>query len=200
MQILCVSQAVSTISRANLQAMKALGRSDVTLKLELIKKPIFLLFLFASMRYGVVALAASMSLYSIVATSFNMFPNKKLMKYSFKEQLEDILHLYIWKELEKIFVANQKERVIFVSVPLLFEAKWQKRFDKIIFISADKKLRLERLIKRNNYSPEYAQMRIQAQDEEENKIKRSDFVVYNNSDFSNLEVQVKDILNKLISC
>ena len=91
LQILCISQSASTISRANIQAIKALGRSDVTLKLELVKKPIFILFLLLSIHLGVVAIAISMSLYSVVATALNMLPNKKLMSYSFFEQICDIL-------------------------------------------------------------------------------------------------------------
>ena len=91
MQILCVSQAMSTISKSNIQAMKALGRSDVTLKLEFIKKPIYFIMLILSIKYGVLAIAISMMLYSIIGTIINMQPNKKLLKYSLKEQIIDLL-------------------------------------------------------------------------------------------------------------
>ena len=90
MQILCVSQALNTISRANLQAMKALGRSDVTLKLEFIKKPVYLVMLLISIEYGVHAIAVSMMIYSFLGTGINMMPNLSLLNYSIKEQLLDL--------------------------------------------------------------------------------------------------------------
>lgn len=90
MQLLCVSQALSTISRANIQAIKALGRSDVTLKLEFIKKPIYLIILIIAIQHSVLAVAISMVIYSIVGTMVNMQPNKKLLGYKITEQLIDL--------------------------------------------------------------------------------------------------------------
>ena len=113
--------------------------------------------------------------------------------------LENILHRVIWEKLEEIFKLYSDKNVIFVSVPQLFEAGWEKRFDKIVFVSADVNTRLMRLIKRNNYTKEYAQKRIDAQQSEDIKIKKSDFVVFNNSDFSNLKNQITDILNKIVN-
>lgn len=91
MQIMCVGYMVSSVSTANLQAIKALGRSDVTLKLELYKKPIFILMLVVSVKISVLALAISMPLYSLYAAYVNMSPNKKLMGYGFKEQIRDYM-------------------------------------------------------------------------------------------------------------
>jgi hypothetical protein len=73
-----------------MQAIKASGRSDVLLKLELIKKPVYLVFLFASIRISVLAVAITMAMYSISAVFMNMFPNKKIINYSYGEQLRDI--------------------------------------------------------------------------------------------------------------
>ena len=116
-----------------------------------------------------------------------------------KEKLENILHKKILEKINFYEKENQNEDFIFVSVPLLFEANWQKYFDKIIFISADENIRLSRLIKRNNLTKEQALSRINSQDKEENKIKKSDFVIYNNSDLISLKNQVNTVLNKLIS-
>lgn len=77
MQCLCISGAFGSINTANMQAIKASGRSDVLLKLELIKKPVYLVFLFASIRISVLAVAITMAMYSISAVFMNMFPNKK---------------------------------------------------------------------------------------------------------------------------
>lgn len=91
MQIMCVGYMVSSVSTANLQAIKALGRSDVILKLELYKKPVFILMLVVAVKISVLALAISMPLYSLYAAYVNMSPNKKIMGYGFLSQLKDYM-------------------------------------------------------------------------------------------------------------
>lgn len=114
-----------------------------------------------------------------------------------KQKLEAILHSKIFENIQKFFDENVSEKMVFVSVPLLFETKQEKIFDKIIFVSADEKIRLKRLIERNNYTEEYAIRRINSQSNEQEKIKKSDFVIYNNSDLEALKVQIDSILNSL---
>ncbi len=114
-----------------------------------------------------------------------------------RAKLEKILHPKINEKVNEFLAQNNSEKLIFVSVPLLFETGIENQFDKIIFVSADEDIRLNRLIARNNYSREYAQVRIDSQAKEEEKIKKSDYVIYNNSDFINLRSQVKTILNRL---
>lgn len=114
-----------------------------------------------------------------------------------KQKLEYILHRKIYEKVEDFFNENYSEKLVFVAIPLLFETNQEKTFDKRIFISADEKLRMKRLIERNNYSEEYAKKRIDSQAGEEEKIKKSDFVIYNNSDLKSLKQQVEDILNSL---
>lgn len=118
-----------------------------------------------------------------------------------KQILEGILHKKIYEKLEAFYEKNKDEKLVFISIPLLFEAKQEDKFDKIVFISANEELRLKRLIERNNYDIEYAKKRISAQEKEQIKIEKSDFVIYNNSDLSNLKNQIKKVLHQLIlSC
>ena len=79
------------IQTANQQAIKALGRSDITLKLEVVKKLFGVVLLLTVMRFGVFAIAASNILYSFVVLIMNSSPNMKLMNYSLKEQIVDII-------------------------------------------------------------------------------------------------------------
>ena len=109
--------------------------------------------------------------------------------------LESIIHPKVKQELEKIFLMNYN--LVFVSVPQLFESGFDILFDKIIYITADENVRLNRLIKRNSYTLEEAQKRINAQ-EEGQKREKADFIIENNSDFSNLESQVEKILSILV--
>ena len=116
-----------------------------------------------------------------------------------KLKLEEILHKRIFNKVEDFFKENANRDIVFVSIPLLFETNQQDIFDKIIFVSADVDVRVDRLIKRNGYTKEYALTRINAQDDELSKIQKSDFVIFNNSNFINLQNQVRSILEKLIN-
>lgn len=113
--------------------------------------------------------------------------------------LEAILHKRINEEIEKFINENSNEEIIFVSMPLLFETNQEKNFDKILFVSANEDIRLDRLINRNNYSKEYAEIRIKSQGREEEKIKKSDYVIYNNSDFESLKKQIIDNISYIKS-
>ena len=114
-----------------------------------------------------------------------------------RSKLEAILHPKINEKVNEFLVQNSSEKLIFVSVPLLFEAGVEGNFDKIIFVSADEDVRLKRLMERNNYSKKYAKIRIAAQAKEDEKIKKSDYIIYNNSDFINLRNQVNNIVKQL---
>lgn len=116
-----------------------------------------------------------------------------------KAVLENILHKRIFNKVNEFFKENKNEKIVFVSIPLLFESKQEKTFDKIIFISADENLRLQRLIKRNSFSEEYAKVRINSQEKENDKIKKSDYVIYNNSDLKNLRNQIEYVIKNIIN-
>lgn len=122
-----------------------------------------------------------------------VFDNKEKLK-----ELESILHKEISNKINAFFEENKKEKIVFVSAALLFESGFYKDYDKVIFVSAKEEIRLKRLITRNNYTIEYAKKRISSQDAEEQKIKKSDFVIENNSDLQSLKKQVEIILEKLI--
>lgn len=113
--------------------------------------------------------------------------------------LEGILHKRITAKVIDFFNQNEKEKVVFVAVPLLFETHQEGLFDKIIFVSADEDVRLKRLMERNNYSKKYAQTRIASQLPETEKILKSDYVIYNNADFISLRNNVNSVLKKLMS-
>ena len=139
-----------------------------------------------------------------ILDDLNHISREKLGKVVFsdnlkRKKLENILHKRINERVQQFFIENRTEEIVFVSIPLLFETNQQNDYNKIIFISADEDIRLKRLMARNNYSIEYAKKRIESQQNEVEKIKKSDFVIYNNSDLVNLENQVKNILKKLIS-
>lgn len=95
LQISCFVFAFMPIHTANLQAVKALGRSDIFLKLEVIKKIIGLLALIVSIRYGVLAIAMSSLLNTLISSVINAIPNKKLLNYGLLEQIMDMFGAFI---------------------------------------------------------------------------------------------------------
>ncbi len=78
------------IHTSNLQAINALGRSDIFLKLEIIKKIIGLSILAVTVFYGVCAIALGSVLAGIIGSFVNAYPNTKLLNYSYIEQWKDI--------------------------------------------------------------------------------------------------------------
>lgn len=90
LQIFCLSYALVPIHTANLQAINAMGRSDIFLKLEMIKKTVGLIILGISLPLGVYAIAIGQLFSGIISTFINAYPNKKLLNYSYKDQLRDI--------------------------------------------------------------------------------------------------------------
>ncbi len=95
LQISCFTYALRPIHTANLQAIKAMGRSDIFLKLEIIKKVIGIIVLLLSMRHGVLAIAISGMITTILSSVINAWPNKKLIGYSYFEQIKDLLTSFV---------------------------------------------------------------------------------------------------------
>lgn len=95
LQIACFSYGLWPIHTVNLQAIQAMGRSDLFLKLELLKKIIGLLCIVIAMKYGVLALALIGIPTSIISLFINAWPNKKLLKYNYMEQIKDIMPSFL---------------------------------------------------------------------------------------------------------
>lgn len=95
MQLLCFSYALWPIHSINLQAISAKGRSDIFLKLEIVKKAIGLAGLVISIPLGIKAMVIIQLAVSIISAFINSYPNKKLINYSFLEQLKDILPCFL---------------------------------------------------------------------------------------------------------
>lgn len=91
MVIFCITYMFYPVHTANLNAIKAMGRSDIFLKLEILKKIIGGIAILSTFRISVMAMAYSLLFTSIASQIINSWPNKKLMNYSYLEQLKDIL-------------------------------------------------------------------------------------------------------------
>ena len=86
--VTCMFQPIHT---ANLNAIKAMGRSDLFLKLEILKKAVGLVLMISSIQFGVLAMAYSMLVGNVISQVINSWPNRKLLGYSYEDQIKDIL-------------------------------------------------------------------------------------------------------------
>lgn len=90
LSIICVGYAFYPMHSANLQAIYAVGRSDIVLKLEIIKRVTGFILIVISIPFGIYPMTFSIVVMSILATLINAAPNKRLLKYSLFEQIKDI--------------------------------------------------------------------------------------------------------------
>lgn len=123
-----------------------------------------------------------------------VFHDKKMLK-----TLENIIHPLVRKEIQEFFEAKKNENIVFVAIPQLFESSMQELFDKTVLVYCDDNIRIERLKKRNNYTEDYAKIRINAQIQQDEKVKLCDFVIDNSSTLENLQSLVKALPEKLLS-
>lgn len=114
-----------------------------------------------------------------------------------KNKIESVMHPQISLKIEEYFAQNKNENLVFVGIPLLFESKMELIFDKIIFIYTEDEIRLKRLLKRNGYTLEHAKARLESQMSQEEKILKSDYVIYNNKSEDELKLEINKVLTLL---
>lgn len=112
-------------------------------------------------------------------------------------KIASIMHPQIKEKMNEFYKKNIGEKLVFVGIPLLFESKMEDCFDKIIFVYTNDEIRLERLLKRNNYTLEHAKARINCQMPQDKKVSLSDFIIYNNTTTEDLNEQIDKVLNNL---
>ena len=93
LMIFCISHMFKPIHAGNLQAIRAIGRSDMILKLEVIKKSCnyVVILLFVLFSDSPILLAVSGILTAVLASVINMSPNRKLIGYGYRMQIIDLL-------------------------------------------------------------------------------------------------------------
>ena len=113
--------------------------------------------------------------------------------------LNDIMHPHIYKIiLDEI--RNSKE-IVFVDIPLLFEnekvnEKFGLKFDEIWLVYVDREKQIERLMKRDGISRDYAEKKINSQISVEEKRKKSDVIIDNSGTLEETFIQVEENLKR----
>lgn len=111
------------------------------------------------------------------------------------------------KKINEIIHPKVKEKIIdwlalqgglcFVEVPLLYEAKFEDLFDKVIVVISEKKDIVNRLIKNRGYSESEALARISSQIPAKVKSDLADYVIYNDKSIIDLKEKTLEVISKI---
>ena len=115
-----------------------------------------------------------------------------LNKKSFKK-LEKIIHPLVRKQMKKFISKNSKKKNLFFEIPLLIESKLMSNFDLIIFIKANKRIRLKRFLLKGG-NKRIFQILNNKQLSDKKKIKFCDHVVTNEKNKKLLKKKLSDII------
>ncbi len=116
-----------------------------------------------------------------------------------RTRLNSITHGYVLSEVRGR-IADLKARgyeLCVIDVPLLFESGFDKECDLTVAVIAERDVRINRIILRDNISRESAILRIDSQISNDELINRTDMQIFNNSDITALNISVSDLLNKI---
>ena len=117
-----------------------------------------------------------------------------------RRKLESFIHPRIFNEFArrvKDYTAQDPHAIIQVVVPLLYEAKIQHFFNKILLVYIPPTMQAGRLIKRDRISREMAANIINAQMPIEEKKGYADFIIDNSGTLGETKKQVREVWRKL---
>lgn len=95
LQILCFSGALHHMHAINLNILKVMGRSDLFLKLEFIKKANITLAIIIGIQFGIWGLLIGSVISSYIALFINLYYTNRFINYSYKEQFKDLIPILL---------------------------------------------------------------------------------------------------------
>ena len=146
LQICCIYWLFQPVQTANWQAIKALGRSDLLMNLEILKKVIGVSILLLSMNISVYAIALSNAIFAGISMIINMIPNKKLINYSMTEQFRDLAPPL----LLSIAMGGIIYTISWISLPVIATLALQIVCGGIIYIGASYMFQLDSFVYLSN--------------------------------------------------
>lgn len=137
--VFCITYMFYPIHTANLNAIKAMGRSDLFLKMEILKKIIGIILLLITMKISPMAMALSLLVSGLISQIINSWPNKKLLGYSYIEQVKDIMPSI----LLAIFMGVIVYLVGLVNLPTIVSFIIQVIVGGIVYIAGSKIFKID---------------------------------------------------------
>lgn len=152
-QILCLAGILFPIHAYNLNILNVKGRSDLFLKLEIIKKILSVVIIIVSIQYGVIGLVWGQLVSSVLAFFINTHYTGKFLKYNSIEQAQDILPILflaffvgatIWgvdnymsfnelNDLWRLLILGAFGVALYTSLSFIFKMNSLDSIKKIIF-------------------------------------------------------------------
>ncbi len=116
-------------------------------------------------------------------------------------ELNNLTHPFVIREIENQLkvLRGQEEKIVVLSVPLLFESNLDRMCDKTIVVYVNRETQLSRLMERDGIDRDYAQVKIDSQMSLEEKRKRSDYVIDNSDKMQDAREAFDRLLNLLRS-
>lgn len=93
--VFCLLYIFKPIKGINQTSLKAIGKSGIDLLIAILEKIIGVMLIIISQNFGVIYLAYSAVLTYAIAAFFEMIANGYVLKYSVREQMEDVLPSFI---------------------------------------------------------------------------------------------------------
>jgi len=133
----------------------------------------------------------------------NKLNSKLVSKIVFNDKeklksLNSIIHPAVAIDFDNFCFKHRNETYIVKEAAIIFETKTENLFNKIIYVKAPKKVRIDRVMQRDNLSRDDVLNRIQNQINETSIIDKCDFII-DNINFTELEEKVLEIHNTLRS-
>lgn len=114
-----------------------------------------------------------------------------------KQILNGIVHPHVRNRVIEELKKHQNEVLVFVDVPLLYEAKMEDMMDYVILVYVRPRIQLKRLMERDSIERPYAQIKINSQMSLDEKAKLADFIIDNEGSIDNTDKQLQAILRRL---
>jgi dephospho-CoA kinase len=123
---------------------------------------------------------------------FNNKVIKKLLETHIHKEVQNSRDAFIKKN------KNNKNKLIFADIPLLFEKKLEKGFDLVICIISSKKNRIKRVLENKKFTKENLNKILKAQTTDKERKKRSQIIINNNKTKKDFIFSVERVLTELI--
>lgn len=95
LQILCVGYMFYPLNGLNVNLLMVKGRSDLVLKLDLIKKPVGIFMLVAAIPFGIIWMMVGKAAYSVIVYSMNCYYTNKILDYGFIKQVKVLIPIIL---------------------------------------------------------------------------------------------------------
>jgi dephospho-CoA kinase len=131
-------------------------------------------------------------IYDTKYVSGKVFADSELL-----EKLNKTIHPAVKLDFEH-WKSLQQKKIIFKETALLFELGIDKQCDKSLLVTAEDNIRIKRVMDRDSKTYREVETILEKQMPEKDKIKKSDFIIYNNSNLEDLRNKTKKVLQEIL--